>query len=442
MERRTFFKTAAKAGAGLLILPSGVLSGANAPSNKLNIALIGVGGRGLSHFDAVAEENVVALCDVDERHLAQAAARFPKARRYVDWRKCLDQRDLDAVLCSTPDHTHAFIANWALNRDLHCYMEKPLGNTVEEIRVVRENYLRKKHRVCTQVGTQRHAQPNFNRVKELIRDGAIGTLQSASAWGNRQLRRDGYPAALGEPPSHLHYDLWIGPATWRPYNPEYFSGKPGLNCLNWNMYWDFGTGQVGDMGTHTMDLLWKAIDADLPTAVQAKGEPYNPEVTPVELEAHWEIPGNDWRPGIRVSWYQGGAMPRSPREWVDLNRIGHGVMFRGTRGFLIADFWSRLLIPFGNDADMSYYDRRAKEEMLPDLGHFQKEWTQACKGNLKTSADFDYNGRMSEMLLLGLAAYRAGENLSYDGASGKIVNLPQAHGLLGRQYRDGWTLDG
>lgn len=441
MKRRDFLKTSAT-GAGLLILPGGVLSGANAPSNKLNVALIGVGGRGLAHFDAISSENVVALCDVDERHLAQAAERFPKAKRYIDWRKCLDQKGLDAVLCSTTDHTHAFIANWALNRDLHCYMEKPLGNTVEEVRLVRAHYLRKKHKLATQVGTQRHAYPNFNRVRELIQDGAIGTLQNAFAWGDRQLRRGGYLPAQGEPPKHLHYDLWIGPVTWRPYNPGYFSGSPGLNCLNWNMYWDFGTGQVGDMGTHTMDIVWKAIDADLPTTAEAKGEPYNPEVTPVELEARFDVPANDWRPAIRVAWFQGGAMPRSPRDWVDLNRIGHGAMFRGTKGFLITDFTSRLLIPFGNDADMSYYNRRPKEQMLPDLGHFQKEWTNACKGNLKTSCDFDYNGTMTELMLLSLVAYRAGTKLEYDGAAGRVTNAPEANELLGREYRKGWTLDG
>jgi len=232
--RRQFLRTAATAGAGLLVLRGGVL-GADAPSKKLNIAFIGTWGRAHAHFGSVRSENVVALCDVDENHIASAAKRFPKAKTYVDWRKCLDQKDIDAVICATTDHTHAFIANWSLNRDLHVYCEKPLGNTVEECRVARATYLKKKTKLATQIGTQRHAIPNFNRVRELVLDGAIGELKAAWAWGNRQLRRKGYPPAKGEPPKTLHYDLWIGPAPFHPYNPEYFSRGPGANCLSWNM---------------------------------------------------------------------------------------------------------------------------------------------------------------------------------------------------------------
>jgi len=442
MNRRTFLKSAATTGAGLVILPSGVLSGANAPSNKLNVAMIGTWGRADAHFNDISSENVVALCDVDENHIAHAAKRFPKAKTYVDWRKCLDQKGLDAVICCTTDHTHGHIATWSMNRDLHCYMEKPLGITVEEARLARAKYLQKKNKLATQVGTQRHAQPNFNRVRELIKDGAIGELQNVYTWGNRQLRRDGYPAAKGEPPAHLHYDLWIGPSPWHPYNPEYFSRGPGANCLSWNMFWDFGVGQIGDMGSHTMDLAWNAIDAELPTTAEAKGEPYNPEVTPVEMESHFDMPANDWRPAIRLGWYQGGAMPRTPKNWVDLNKIGHGAMFKGSKGFLIADFGSRLLIPWGNDADMSYYNRRDKDEMIPDLGHFQKEWTDACKGDLKTSCDFKYSGDLIETMLLGLVAYRAGAKLKYDGATGRVTNNAKANEYLSREYRKGWPLDG
>ncbi|MHC4173049.1 MAG: Gfo/Idh/MocA family protein [Planctomycetota bacterium] len=442
IQRRQFLKSTAATGIGLVVLPSGILSGANAPSNKLNIAMIGTWGRAHAHFDAISSENVVALCDVDETHIASAAKKFPKAKHYIDWRKCLDQKGLDAVICCTTDHTHAFIANWAMNRGLHVYMEKPLGNTVEEARLVRATYLKNKHKLATQVGTQRHAKPNFSRVRELVKDGAIGELTDAYAWGNRQLRRPGYLPAKGQPPKSLHYDLWIGPSPFHPYNPEYFSGSPGMNCLNWNMYWDFGTGQVGDMGSHTMDLAWNALDAGLPTSAEGKGDPFKPEVTPVELETHFDLPANDWRPAIRVSWYQGGAMPRSPKPYVDLNKIGHGAMFKGTKGFLVADFGSRLILPFGNDADMTYYKRRSADEVIPDMGHFQKEWTNACKGNLKTSCDFDYGGKLIEMMLLGMVAYRVGKKLKYDCARGRVINSAEGNDLLRRQYRPGWTLNG
>ena len=437
VQRRKFLKSTVTAGMGLVILPGGVLSGASSPSNKLNVALIGVGGRGRAHQDPISSENVVALCDVDENRLAQAAKKFPGAKHYVDWRKCLEQKDLDAVICCTTDHTHAFVANWALNRDLHIFCEKPLGNTVEEARVVRATYLKKKHKLATQVGTQRHAQPNFERVRELVIDGAIGELTDAYAWGNRQIRRPGYLPAKGQPPKNLHYDLWLGPAPWHPYNPGYFGG-----CLSWNMYWDFGSGQIGDMGSHTIDLVWNAIDAELPTTARGEGEKFNPEVTPVELHTSFDFPANDWRGPIRVHWYQGGMMPRSPKGYVDLNKIGHGAMFKGTKGYIVCDFGSRILLPFGNDADLTYYKGRDKKDVIPPLGHFAEEWIRACKGDLKTSCDFDYSGTAIETMLLGLVAYRVGKKINYDGKNGRVTNSDEANALLSKKYRPGWTLHG
>ncbi len=442
VERREFLKTAAVAGAGLLILPSGTVFGANKPSNRLNIALIGAYGRAMAHYDGLAAENVVALCDVDEGHLALAAKKFPKAKHYVDWRKCLDQKNLDAVVCCTTDHTHAFVTNWAMNRGLHVYCEKPMGNSVEEVRVVRANYLKNKDKLATQVGTQRHEYENFNRVRELIMDGAIGELKAVHAWGNRQLRRPGYLPAEGSPPKTLHYDLWIGPSPMHPYNPGYFSGHPGANCLQWNMYWDFGTGQVGDMGSHTMDLAWNALDGGLPTSVEATGEAFNPEVTPVELKMTFQIPANNWRPAVPITWHQGGAMPPSPMEFIDLNKIDHGVMFKGDKGFLIADFQNRILLPYGKDANMTYYNRRPADKILPSMEGFQQEWFNACKGNLKTSCDFNYGGMMIEMMLLGMVAYRVGKTLEYDGENGRVSNSPEGNDLLRRKYRKGWTLNG
>lgn len=423
-----------------MILPSGLRAGPKAPSSKLNIALIGVWGRGKAHREPLLKENVIAICDVDENHLADAATVFPEAKRYVDWRECLAHKDLDAVVCCTTDQTHAFIANHAMNRGLHVYCEKPLANSVEEARVVRATYLKNRKKLATQVGTQRHAYENFNRVSEAIRDGAIGELQAVYAWGDRQFRRPGYLPAAGAPPKTLHYDLWLGPAPDHPYNPGYFSGSSGMNCLQWNMYWDFGSGQVGDMGSHTMDLAWNAIDAGLPTSAEGKGEAFNREVTPVELTIRFEHPANSWRPAISVSWYQGGAMPSSPKEYINLKKIGHGAMFKGTRGFLVADFESRVILPYGDKSDLTYFKPRAKDALLPPVGHFVEEWTNACKGNLKTSCDFDYGGMMIEQMLLGLVAYRVGKKLDYDGASGRVTNCPEANALLSRKYRDGWSL--
>ncbi len=441
MKRRKFLRSLAVSSAAGLILPRTRLFGAEAPSNKLNIALLGTWGRAEAHFQGLASENVVALCDINEKHLNFGAQRFPKAKRYFDWRECLEQKDIDAVVCCTLDHTHAFIANWSMNRGKHIYCEKPLANSVAEARTVRANYLKNKDKLATQVGTQRHEYENFNRVRELIHDGAIGELQEVSAWGNRQLRRSGYPPSAGNPPPDIHFDLWLGPAQPHPYNPEYFSGGSGMNCLQWNMYWDFGSGQVGDMGSHTMDLVWNAIDADLPTTAEGKGDPVNPEVTPVQLETHFDIPANDWRQAIRVSWYQGGAMPESPVKFIDLNKIDHGALFEGSKGCLVADFTTRAIYPQGN-ADFTYYKPRAKKDLIPPLGNFQKQWFKACKGDLKTSCDFDYGGRMIEMMLLGLVAYRAGKKIKYDPAAGRVLDCSEANDYLSHNYREGWILNG
>ena len=425
------------------ILPGGVWAGRNSPGSKLNIALIGTWGRGEAHFDAISSENVVALCDVNDDHLAFGARRFPGAKTYADWRKLLDDHKtlgLDALVCCTADHTHAFIANWALHRELHVYMEKPLAITVEEARVVRANWLKRKGKLATQVGMQRHANPNFNRVYELIHDGAVGDLQAAYAWGTRQIRRPGYLPAQGAPPANLHYDLWLGPSPEHPYNPGYFSGGPGANCLQWNMYWDFGVGQIGDMGSHTMDLLWNAVDAQLPTSAEAKGEKFNPEVTPVECESHFDHPANAWRGPIRTHWYQGGLMPNSPPNY-DLNKIDHGAMFKGTKGFLVASFDSRVLLPFGDNADMTYYKPRPQDKMLPPMGDFQKQWLNACKDpSRKTACDFEYSGNMIEQLLLGLVAYRVGKKIEWDGLNMIAKNAPEAAQFIRRTYRKGWEL--
>ncbi len=436
LDRRRFLKQSA-AGAGMLLLPSGIVSGKNSPNHKLNIALIGAGGRATAHFGAVAGENVVALCDVDENHLAAAAKRFAGAKQYVDWRKCLEQKDLDAIVCATTDHTHAHIANWAMQRGLHVYCEKPLANSVEEARVVRATYLANKGKLATQVGTQRHAGNNFKEVRQLIRDGAVGELKEVAAWGDRKLPRPGYLPAQGEPPKHLHYDLWLGPSPLHPYNPGYFDASaPGSNCLNWNMYWDFGSGQVGDMGSHTMDLAWNALDAALPTAAEATGDPFNADVTPVKLAAHFQLPSNDWRPAIKLSWYQGGALPKAPNDQA-LRGVGHGAMFTGSKGVLVADFGSHVTIPNGT----------ARDARLSRMGvkggfNFQGEWLAACKGGPEPSCNFDYAGRMIELMLLGLVAYRAGQRIDYDPAAGKVTNHADANALLRRTYRDGWPLVG
>ncbi|MFO1499069.1 MAG: Gfo/Idh/MocA family oxidoreductase [Verrucomicrobiota bacterium] len=456
MRRRHFLRAMAGTGAGLLFLPKGPLYGQNAPGNRLNIALIGVWGRALAHYDTLASENVVALCDINDNYLANATKKWPQAKTYTDWRQCLDQPGLDAVVCCTPDHHHAFVANWAMNRGLHVYCEKPIGLSVEEVRLVRATYLKHKGKLATQHGTQRHAYPNFQRLRELIVDGAIGELRQVSAWDSRKIGRPGYPPAEGEPPGYLHYEQWLGPSPYHPYNRAYFSSTvAGLNCLQWNMFWDFGAGQVGDMGSHTMDLVWNAIDASAPLTAEAQGDKLNPEVCPVELKATFEHAANQWRPAITVSWYQGGLKPAPPKPYVDLNRMGNGAVFEGSKGYIVADFTSRVLIPGDNDGDLTYFKRRSKNDLLAGVGGseglsqrtggerlFQQEWVDACKGDKRTSCDFDYAGTMMEQMLLALVAYRVGKKLEYDSGAGRVTNVPEANEFLSRKYRSGWSLNG
>jgi predicted dehydrogenase len=434
-SRRRFLKQASGS-AGLLILPSGVLSGQESPNNKLNIGLIGTGGRAIAHFDSVKGENIVALCDVDGNHLAKAAGKFPGASHYVDWRKCLGHENLEAVVCSTTDHTHAMISNWAMARGIHVYCEKPLAITVEEARTVRATFLENKDKLATQAGTQLHAKNGFKRVRELIRGGAIGELKAVSAWGNRKNPRPAYLPAEGKPPEHLDYDLWLGPSKFHPYNPGYFEhDAPGSNCLNWNMFWDFGSGQTGDMGSHTMDFVWNAIDAVGPNSVTAEGDPFNPDVTPVRLAAHFQIPANHWRGEIKLSWHQGGAMPEEPIPGV-FRGIGHGAIFEGTEGWLVSDYGgTHAIIP----KTASDGDRFKRTAVKGGYSH-QEEWIAACKGGPGTSCDFDYAGRMIETMLLGLVAYRAGGEIKYDAEAGRVTNNEEANGLLGRSYREGWSL--
>jgi len=269
------------------------------------------------------------------------------------------------------------------------------------------------------------------------------TCNPPSPGGDRQIRRDGYFPAEGSPPAGFHWDLWLGPSPLRPYTPAYFKGKAGMNCLEWNMFWDWGAGQIGDMGSHTMDLLWNAVGATLPTAIEAKGEAFNSDVTPVECESHFDHPANEWRGPLRVSWCQGGAMPRSPNRSINLKPIDHGVDFKGSKGFLVADFTTRMILPYGAGADLGYYKPRSKENQLPGVGHFQQQWIVACKSPaLKTACDFEYSANMIEQLLSGLVASRASGKLEYDPAAGKVTNNAEANALLSRKYRDGWVLNG
>jgi hypothetical protein len=434
-NRRDFLKTGALAGAGLMVLRAGVMKAGQSPAEKLNVAVIGCGGRGAGNLGDVSSENIVALCDVNGQTLAQAAAKHPKAKQYADWRECLDQKDIDAVVCSTTDHTHAFINIAAMDRGKHVYCEKPLAITVEEAHLVRETYLKNKDKIATQMGTQIHASDNYRRMVELIRGGAIGTPQEARVWCSRTPAGGDYLPAAGDPPPHLNWDLWIGPAPMHPYNPGYLGG-----CLAWNRFWDFGAGQIGDMGSHMMDMPYWGLGLSLPTACKAEGTPVSTDTLPQWLTAEWDHPANDWRPAVKVYWYDGGKKPGVPSEVFNRDKMFKGVIFKGDKGYLIADYDYRILMP--TSGDMTQYKSPKKEDLIaPSKGH-HREWIEACKTDKKTTCNFDYSGALVEANMLALVAYRVGKPLEYDAKAMKVTNCPEADQFISKKYREGWSLRG
>jgi len=434
-NRRNFLKQGATVAAGSMAVRSGILKAGQSPNDKLNVAIIGCGGRGKANTKTLKDENIVALCDVDENELAAVAKDLPDAKTYIDWRECLEQKDIDAVMCSTTDHTHSFINIWAMNRGMHVYSEKPLANSVHEARMVRDVYLKNKGKIATQMGVQRHAWDNMPRVVELIKRGAIGTPQEARLWCSRAPVGGDYLPDAGPPPDHLHWDLWIGPSPEHPYNPDYVSA----NCLKWNYFWDFGSGQIGDMGSHVMDIAWWALDLGQPTSCSAEGSELNDSTCPIWLTAEWDHPANDWRPAIKVYWYDGGKKPEMPSKYFNVDEMFLGGLFTGDKGVLYSDFNSRFLLP---SSDMTHYDPPDEDELLPASPGHQQEWIQACKTGEPTSTDFDYSGTLVEHNLLAFVAYRTGQKLEYDPETGKCPNCPEADQFIEKTYRDGWVLDG
>jgi len=434
IKRRTFLKQSAVIGAGLVVGRPGILKAGQSPNEKLNIAVIGVGGRGGGNLNGVKSENIVALCDLNGKNLASAAQRFPQAKTYVDWRKCLEQKNIDAVVCSTTDHTHAFVNVWAMNRGKHVYCEKPLANSVEEARMVRETYLKNKGRIATQMGTQIHASDNYRRMVELIRGGAIGTPREVRVWCSRKPAGGSYLPEVKPVPDHINWDLWVGPSPFHPYNPGYIGG-----CLKWNRFWDFGSGQIGDMGSHMMDMAYWGLDLKLPTTCKAEGTELNSDTLPQWLTAEWDHPANDWRPAVKAYWYDGGKKPGMPSEAFNREKLFKGALFKGDKGWLLADYGFRMLMLRG---DMTHYDSPTAEELIPPSPGHHKEWIIGCKTGKPTLCNFDYSGALIESNMLALVAYRVGEKLEYDVKNMKATNCPNADEYIRKTYRKGWVLNG
>ena len=342
------------------------------PTEKLNLAAIGVGGQGGWDLDQCASQNIVALCDVDERRAARAFNRYPKAKRYRDFRKMLDEMDkeIDAVVVGTPDHTHAPAAVRAMNLGKHCYCEKPLAHSVHEVQTMMA--LAAKNKLATQMGTQIHAGDNYRRVVELVQTGAIGSITEVHVWHPVSYGGGDRPKETPPVPAGLDWDLWIGPAPFRPYNPCYCPGA-------WRSWWDFGTGGLGDFGCHYMDLPYWALKLRHPTTVETKGPPIHPERTSPGLIVRYEFPARGDLPPVKMTWYDGGKRPSFLVER-QIPAWGAAVLFIGAKGMLIADYGRHVLLP-----EAQYADSKRPPQAIPrSIGH-HAEWIRACKSGAPTT---------------------------------------------------------
>jgi len=444
ITRRHFIGGVALAGA-ISIVPRRVLGGPGqkAPSDKLNIAAIGAGGRATEDLSELAGENIVALCDVDERRAGGMLKRFPEAKRYKDFRKMLEaEKGIDAVVVATPDHTHAVASMAAIKAGKHVYCEKPLTHTIYEARMLAKAAAEAK--VATQMGNQGMAFEANRLIKEWIWDGAIGPVREVHVWSDRPThagaKRLYWDQGVERPkdtppvPEGLDWDLWLGPAPQRPYHPAYVP-------FAWRGWWDFGTGAIGDMGSHNLAPVFSTLKLPAPTSVESSSTPVYPESLPLASTIHFSFPARGDMPPLALHWYDGGLLPRRPEGLEDERRLSRedGAIFVGEKGVLLAEGWgaqSARLIP---EEKMRAYKR--PEKTLPrSIGH-HKEWVEACKKGTPTESNFAFAGPLTETLLLGLISVRlGGKKLCWDSANMKVTNETEANGYIHYEYRQGWTL--
>lgn len=449
LSRRDFVGAAA-AVAAFTVVPRHVLGGAGntAPSDKLNIAGVGVGGMGQNNVAKCAEagENIVALCDVDSAYAAPVFEKYPNAKKWTDYRKMLDeQKDIDAVVVATPDHLHAVVAMAAMQRGKHVYVQKPLTRSVWEARMLTE--AARKYKVQTQMGNQGHSSEELRLVSEWIQDGAIGNVTEVHCWTNRPVWPQGIDRPQDTPPvpEGLDWDLWIGPSPMRPYNPIYLP-------FNWRAWIDFGAGALGDMGCHVMDAAFSALKLQYPVSVQASHSWEvkqmwtrfdNKETYPSAEIVHYQFPARGKMPPVKLHWYDGGIMPERPDDLEPGRSIPEsGTIFIGDKGKLICDTYSEnpRIFPEGK---MKAYKRPAKtlRRVKGGVDAHEQDWINACKGGPAASSNFDYSGPFTETVVMGnLAVLNPEKVLLWDGENMKVTNDENANAFVKPQFREGWSL--
>jgi predicted dehydrogenase len=440
LTRRRFTRALFTAAGAIATAPA-FLRGQNL-NNKLNVAIIGSGGRGASNLESVSSENIVALCDVNAKNLDAAAVKHPRASRVVDFRRLFERaRDFDAVVVSTCEHTHAFATMLALQHGKHVYCEKPLTHDIWEARRIREAAAKTK--VATQMGIQIHATENYRRVVELVQGGAIGPVHEAHVWVSRawgwQSEEDAKrhkdivwvterPSETQPVPAGLDWDLWLGPAPERPFHSVYFPGP------KWYRWWDFGNGTMSDLGSHWNDLPFWALKLQAPLTIEASGPPPHPEIAPASMSATYEYGARGELPPVRLTWHQGENKPEIWKsggipQWSD------GCLFIGSKGMILADYGKHVLLP---EKDFAGFQRPAPT--IPRSPGHHAEWIGACKTGKQASANFEYSGWLTEANHLGNVAYRAGKKLEWDIDKLAARNAPEADRFIRRHYRKGWAL--
>ena len=449
MTRRQFVRTVgAGAAAAFTIVPGYVVGarGQTPPSEKLNIAGIGVGGMGGGNLRACSGENIVALCDVDERYAAGTFKAFPNAARYTDYRVMLEkQKDIDAVVIATPDHTHAVITMAAIRAGKHVYCQKPLTHTIYEARKITE--AARKYKVQTQMGNQGHSSEDIRLVREWIQSGAIGDVKEVHAWTDRPIGKQWWtnfavkdlPQGSQPVPETLNWDLWLGPARERGYNCAYHPFK-------WRGWLDFGTGALGDMGCHILDPACWALDLRHPSSITAEVEQVKPglkdEVFPISAKVTYEFPQRGKLCPMKLVWHDGHFKVPRPSMLEDGRTVPEsGAIIYGDKETILHGSHGAgdaRIIP---EARMKTFVR--PEKTLPRVsGRHEEDWIRACKDGQPASSNFaDYGGQLTEMVLLGVAVQRVpGEKLEWDGENLRFTNNDEANRYIHTPYRDGWSL--
>jgi predicted dehydrogenase len=441
-SRRTFLKQTTALSAAWWVGSSAVLAeDSKNPLERLSIACIGVDGKGASDTDDAGRNgNIVALCDIDENRLEKKAGRYPDAQKFVDYREMFDKigDKIDAVTVSTPDHSHAAAAMMAIKRGKHAFVQKPLTWSVSEARALREAAA--KHKVATQMGNQGTSSTKLREAVELVRAGAIGDVKEVHVWTNRPVwpQGTGRPATSDEVPKEIHWDLWLGPAPVRPYHRG--TGQGTYHAFNWRGWVDFGTGALGDMACHTMNMPVMALELFDAHTIEADSPGiFEGETYPKFCTIKYDFGSRGKLPPCTMYWYDGAKKPPESLMLGEAPLPNTGSILVGTKGTLVSrgDYGGEenILLPKKDFADF-----KAPEPTLPrSKGHFE-EFATACRGGAPAMSNFNYAGRLTETLLMGNVAIRAGKPIEWDAKAFKVTNLPEANKFLAREYREGWTL--